>query len=171
MEKRLVAITNVVADDVRLEALLNFRRIFKPGKGGESADVIREADFTAVGGSESNTGFRRHFVNDLTHAAAFIAAGDILQNDDGLGIDRIIARARQVEIGHVGRGAADAVGDETDAHAGAFEVRLGARVVKLVDLIDAMLVDALIKSGAEQRDSGTGLNAATRMDFIGSVPA
>jgi hypothetical protein len=48
-------------------------------------------------------------VNDLTHAAAFIGTRQVLQDNDRLSVNRIVAGAGQVEIGHVGCNAADAV--------------------------------------------------------------
>ena len=160
-EKGLVAVTDVVADHVCFEALLNGRGIFITRQRGEGTDVIGKADFTPVGGGETATSFGSHFVANLGHPSAFIGAGYVLENDDRLGIHRVIAGAGQIEIGHVSRSAADAVGDESDTHPGAFVVELGGWVIELVDLIDAMLVNALIERGPEQGQRGARLNAAT----------
>ena len=77
-------------------------------------------------------------------------AREILQDNDRLGIDRVIRRAGQVEVVHVGRDATDAVGDKPNRNATAFEVEGRTWIVEAIDLVDAMLIDTLVERSSEQ---------------------
>src|SRR2546427_9536030 len=46
--------------------------IGKSWQASERANVVRESELAAVGGGKSDSRFRRHIINDLAHAAAFV---------------------------------------------------------------------------------------------------
>lgn len=81
-----------------------------------------------------------------------------LQDDHRLRASGITTRAGKVEVVHLGGD--DGIGDETNGHASALEIVSGGWVIKFVDLVDPVLIDALVEGGAEQRQRGANLDAA-----------
>ncbi|HEY3747505.1 MAG TPA: hypothetical protein VGL17_14735 [Gemmatimonadaceae bacterium] len=96
----------------------------------------------------------------MAHATAFISSSDILQDHDRLSVDRVTRSSRQIEIRHVGGDVSDAVRHEADAHALTFVVLTSSRVVELVDLVNLMLINALIEGRAQQRKRRAHLDGA-----------
>ena len=143
LKHRFVEIGDIIANDVAFKALLDCVGICVSGKSSERANVVGEAELARISRSKSDSSFRRHIVNDLTHAAALIGcvwwANEILQHDNRLGVGGV-AGSRQILRSDIRSGGGtstfharlriETIRHDPDRHSGSIPVERNAGVIE-----------------------------------------
>ena len=148
----LVVVANVVTNRVSFEGLVG---ISEAGQTSERTNVIGKTELARISSRKSELRSRRHLIDDLTHAAAFIrAARFILKINDGGCVVRT-GRAWQIS-GSLVCGSTcprttgtETIGQTSNLESVAVVIERRSRVINLVNLIDPVLSYTLVEGCAQ----------------------